>query len=438
MLREGALASGTHDPLLASLVWVRDAGGGGGQVLWIALDALAVDAALAASIAAEVGAAAGCDPAAVVVCASHTHSSAAGWVGSLAPSLPDTADEGLRRRLISQLAEAAGELPRRLEPCSPLFGEGRAESAGSNRNDPAGPHDPSVGVLGLVDAEGRLMAVVMDYASHATVLGHANVTWSADWPGAARRALADALSSLAPFSPAESNPGPRRPVVAVLQGAAGDASPRFVRRNQRFGEVDRLGALVAAAGLDGLLAGAPQAEPCPIVRLERTIPLPTRRLPDRDALRERVALTERAWHAARSSGAPAAEERIARTRHEGALMLLSLADAGLPPTVDARVRVVAIGEGAWVHLPVELFASLGLAIRAASPFRWTRLIGYSDAYLGYVADEAAHRDGVYEALASRFDADAGAALTDTALALLREATERLAQPVAAAAFGTAR
>jgi hypothetical protein len=81
---------------------------------------------------------------------------------------------------------------------------------------------------------------------------------------------------------------------------------------------------------------------------------------------------------------------------------------------------VCIGDTAWVHLPVELFTSFGLAIRGSSPVPWTRVIGYTDGYLGYVADEAAHRDGVYEASASQFDPAGGLAIADAARALLRE------------------
>ncbi|HET7140870.1 MAG TPA: hypothetical protein VFJ03_00145 [Candidatus Limnocylindria bacterium] len=436
VLREGAAATGTHDPLEANLVLIRGRSGGG-EVLWVTLDALAVDGELAASVADAVASAAGCPRNAVLVCASHTHSSAAGWMASSSPALPDTRDDALRQRLLEQLADAAAQLADRLEPAWPAFGEGQAPAAGSNRNDPAGPHDPSVGAFGLVDEQGRLLAAVIDYACHATVLGHANLRWSADWPGAARRALAGALETTAPFAVPGTQPGLRAPVVAFLQGAAGDASPRFVRRDQGFGEVDRLGGLVAAGALAGLLTATPEPTGAPIVVMRRDVVVPTRELPNSDTLRDQLDQTERAWQAARASRAPAAEERIARTRYEGAMVLQALAAAGLPPVLEAPVRVVAIGEGAWVHLPTELFASLGLAIREASPFGWTRVVGYTDAYLGYVADSPAHRAGVYEALASSFGPDAGEVLVEAARDLLRDAHSAIGVPPATVGAGDA-
>jgi hypothetical protein len=100
-------------------------------------------------------------------------------------------------------------------------------------------------------------------------------------------------------------------------------------------------------------------------------------------------------------------------------LLASVAEIGLPPAVELPVTVVALGDDAWLHLPVELFTSLGLAIRAGSPFARTRVVGYTDGYFGYVADRTAHQAGVYEASASLFDAAAGRRLVEASINLLR-------------------
>ena len=420
LLREGKTAIGAHDPLEASLVWLRDANGG--EVLWLAIDALCVDEGLAREIAAAVGNSCGCAMKAVLVCASHTHSSAAGWVQGLGPMLPETADRGLRESLVEHLASAARPLANQLRPCWPVLAEGSARAAGANRNDPMGPHDASVGVLALVDADGGALATVVDYASHGTVLGHDNLAWSADWPGGMRRSLSGALASLHPFAapnPSASSVPVSAAPVAFLQGAAGDASPRFVRRSQSFGEVDRLGALVAGAALTALLQAQPGAGDLRVAVRRASVTVPTRELPAPAEARRRAAELEKSWLAAQAAGVPAPQERIARTRYEGSLMLAVLAEAGMPRTMELPIAAVAVGDAVWIHLPVELFASFGLAIRERSPFAWTRVVGYTDGYFGYVADEGAHRDGVYEASASRLDAGGGKALTDAAVELLR-------------------
>ena len=192
------MASGTHDPLQASLVWVRDRQAG--EVLWIGIDALCVDEELTRRIAAAVGEASGCAADAVLVCASHTHSSAAGWVAGLGPMLPETADPQLRDGLVELLADAARSLSGRLVPRGRSSSEGSAPEAGGNRNDPNGPHDASVGVLapgrwaGWRHGDGRRLRIPWDGArtrQPRVVRGLA---------GATRRSLAAALSGLTPFA----------------------------------------------------------------------------------------------------------------------------------------------------------------------------------------------------------------------------------------------
>jgi hypothetical protein len=273
-------------------------------------------------------------------------------------------------------------------------------------------------------SERGAVVVLADYACHPTVLGHDNLSYSADFPGVARRVAAAGLAAAG--SPA--------PVVAFLQGAAGDASPRFTRRGQSFAEVDRLGGVLGAAITRGSLLGEPvtAAVPAsqspagpppagsawtdqPTVR-RTTVELPTRIMPTQKQVRDELARTEHDWRAAADPTSPAA--RIARTRHEGARMLAARSNAQLPETLELPISVATLGAIAWVHLPVEPFASYAAAITAASPYPVTRVVGYTDGYFGYLADSAAHASGSYEARASLFDPAAGKLVVDAAVGLL--------------------
>ncbi|HEX3816509.1 MAG TPA: neutral/alkaline non-lysosomal ceramidase N-terminal domain-containing protein [Mycobacteriales bacterium] len=418
-------ATDTHDPLTASLVWIADESG---ELLWVALDALAVGASTSERIRAGVGRAVGVDPDSIVVCASHTHAGPSGWLRPLYDGFPSTLDEVLVDVLVERVtAAAAGLRPVSVRPAWSVVG---AVGVGTNRNDRSGPHDDSTGVLTLQSDAGPV-AVLADYACHPTVLSHANRTYSADYPGVARRVAAAALRTA----------GQPAPVVAFLQGAAGDVSTRFTRRGQSFAEVDRLGGVVGAAIARGALLGrdlsagataAARADSCGgpggepgrapggwpgIGRVRRAcVELPTRTMPPIDQLDRDLAVAEREWGAACDPAPPAA--RIARTRYEGARMLAALSAAELPPTLQLPISVVTLGEVAWVHLPVEPFASYGAAIAAASPYPATRVVGYSDGYFGYLADAEAHAAGSYEARASLFDPAAGPLLVEAAIDLL--------------------
>jgi hypothetical protein len=151
-----------------------------------------------------------------------------------------------------------------------------------------------------------------------------------------------------------------------------------------------------------------------VLRGECTVP--TRTLPSAAEAVETLAAAQKATS---DLDTPAA--RIAQTRYEGAAVLAALVSSGLPAEVVLPISVVVFGDVAWAHLPVEPFTCFGERIRAASPFRDTRIVGYTDGYFGYLADDIAHREGRYEALGSMFDADAGSLVVDATVALLRRA-----------------
>jgi hypothetical protein len=417
-LRGDKPSTGTHDPLTADVLWLRSASGS--DVVWVALDALAVDAELSAAIAGELSAVIRCDPSSIIVCASHTHSGPAGWTGVLHPAARTGVDRDLRAELVGRIVAGSSDLGVQLRPVEPLYFETNAPGIGANRNDPHGPHDDTLGLIAFVANDGRVAGAVFDHASHPTVLGEDNLEWSADWPGVAKRVLRSALASETPGPDGSGD----APIVGFLQGAAGDISSRFVRRAQSFTEVDRLGTLFAAHALRALSGGDPVVlTGADHVVRRATVRLATRSLPDPGSAEKTAAEMKQRWEGVRARGEAAAEERIALTRYQGAEIRAAMARGELPSELPVRLTALGIGRCAWIHLPVELFASLGLELRKGSPFEYTRVIGYTDDYLGYVADEGAHEDMVYEAMASVFGPRAGAHLIDAAIDLL-ERTKR--------------
>lgn len=397
LARDG-VATGVHDRLTASLLWL-------GDVCWVALDALSLDVGTSTRVRTAVAARLDIDPAAVLVCCSHTHASPATWWRSALPR-PSAADgaaaDAAIDRLVRDIARGAARLPATTASVTATWATVPDAGVGANRHDPALPHDRSTGVLALRDADDAVVAVLADYACHPTVLGAANLAYSADYPGGARRVLRAGIQAT------EGVETP--PVIVFLQGAAGDVSTRFTRRSQTFTEADRHGGILAGAWLRGVLAGDPLSGGPVVLRTECVVP--TRTLPSLDEARQTLAAAENAL-----DGGP-----IARTRHEGALLLVALCEAGLPASLTLPVSVVAFGDDvAWAHLPVEPFTCFGALIRQASPFRDTRVVGYTDGYFGYLADQQAHDENRYEALASPFDASAGELVVAEAVALLRKA-----------------
>jgi hypothetical protein len=366
------LATGTADPLRATIIWLSTADDPG--VLWLTLDAIAVSKDLTTELATAAGAAAGIPASHVVVSASHTHSGPSGWTGEIHPVIPAERERDLVDALTSRVRAAC--LERR--PVTASWRSIEVIGVGTNRHRRNGPHDNTAGILALHSPEGSLEAVLLDFACHPTTYGPENLQYSADWPGAARAALAPA-------------------VVGFLQGAAGDVSPRFTRQGRGVAEVARLGGLLASRVREALAGpGLELPRSAPALR-RTTLDLEVREIPSAEEAAELVVAAGRAIGGDDPSG------RIAQSRLEGARGQARMAAVPLPDFHDLPISVVTMGDVCWVNLPVELFAVHGACLQADSTHPVTRVIGYTDGYYGYVVDSSAAESGAYEALITYFD-----------------------------------
>ena len=397
--REG-VATGTADPLRATMIWLSTADSPG--VLWLSLDAIAIGESLAAELSAAAATAAGIPPECVLVCASHTHSAPAGWTGQIHPVIPALREPALYSALAVAIAGARLER----EPVTASWRSIEVIGVGTNRHRRNGPHDNTAGVLTLHSTtDNALLAILLDFACHPTTYGPENLLYSPDWPGATRQALSHLAA------------GRTEPVVGFLQGAAGDVSPRFTRQGRGAPEVDRLGSLLAARVTEALAQpGLALPDVAPTIR-RTTVSLKTRNLPTMQELEAIVATAEAGLHDNLDDPA----QRIAQTRLDGARGQALMAAANLPPALDLPISVVKLGDVAWLHLPVELFASHGCYLQSESPHPITRVIGYTDGYYGYVVDPDAAHHGTYEALITYFD-------QPTTQALLAAATNLVSDP----------
>ncbi len=290
-------STGILDDLEANLIVLT--GADAHTIAWVAIDALAVMPELRTVVVDAVVALTNCTADQVVVTASHTHSAPSGWVGQILPALPAPVDD----ELLADLGAAIAGMPLRSTTVRLETFSAAIDGVGSNRARPDGPFDPTSVAVMARDDTGVPVALLYDFACHPTVLGPDSRVISADWVGAARRALRRGLG-------ADDLP------VVFAQGCAGDVSTRFYRQGRLPPEVDRLGSRVA----EWLLAAAGRAEPLAGngIRLRHdVIELPSRWAPD--------------------------------------------------STVTVPISSVDIGVRRWLTVPGEVVASFGIDITAALP-----------------------------------------------------------------------
>jgi hypothetical protein len=64
--------------------------------------------------------------------------------------------------------------------------------------------------------------------------------------------------------------------------------------------------------------------------------------------------------------------------------------------LETRIGAARIADAALVFLPGEPFVEIALAIRRASPWEFTAVVGYADDYIGYIPTDRAFAAGGYE------------------------------------------
>lgn len=90
-------------------------------------------------------------------------------------------------------------------------------------------------------------------------------------------------------------------------------------------------------------------------------------------------------------------------------------------TLPLEVQAFRLGrDTAIVTLPGEIFVELGLAIKAASPFKNTIVIELANDAPGYIPTKKAFAEGSYETVNSVVEPGAGEALVEAAIGLLKE------------------
>ncbi len=370
MARVGTSA-GVHDPLMAQALVLEFQGR---RAALVTLDVMAVSRNFTDSIRRDLAALLGTTTDAVLICASHTHSGPMGLQDRM-PIGSGKLDAAFVARAAAQSRRAVQQALAARKPVELRAAAGAVSGIGGDRNRPERPVDQTVSVLDFAGADGQPAAILFHYACHPTVLSAANLDYSADFPGAARRRLHERFPNA---------------ICLFVNGAAGNISTRFERHGQTFDEVRRLGGRLGDRVIE--LVGAARAVTPALASACASVDLPLREFPVE----------------ARQVG-PSGNRRIDTVRAEGATIEEQLRAAFSGQTSrPGELCALRVGATTLLSVPGEAFSDLAQALREAAP---TALIaGYANDYLGYFPTQAAIDDASYEALSSPYDARAHALL----------------------------
>ncbi len=396
------VSTGIHDALKGQVLLLQS---GTQQIALVCLDLLGANLEFTQRVREGIEATIGVPGHHLMLACSHTHSGPAGFLPANL-GFPSTPDPQLQQEVARKVIGAAVWALERLQPARVGVGRGRVEGIGRNRNDPeAGPADQEVVVLRVDEEAGEPLAVLTNYGCHPTVLGADNLQVSADYPGSARAAL----RSLYP-----------RTTFLYTNGASGDVSTRFTRREQTFPEVLRMGRILAGEVLKVMETTVTRDEAELRGRLE-SVELKFRSFPAPAEAQRELERLQAELEALKASGAPHGEIRVATTRVEGATVQQILAEglAGRAHNVS-QVQVLKIGELCLVGLPGEPFTRTVLEIKGPSKAPVTAVVSYANDEQAYFPDALSVAEGTYEALVSPFGPGVADRLREVALRLIEE------------------
>jgi hypothetical protein len=392
-----------HDDLYAKSLVLDN---GSARVSITLVDVCVLPAAATKAAKQVIEAEAGIPAANAVFCCTHTHS--APTTMHLFQAQPDPGYiEFLTRRIVDSVRMAVA----RLEPARIGFGFGREDRIAFNRRyelkpgtmppnpfggidrvktnpgignsnvlRPAGPIDPTVGILSVQRADGKPLALLGNYSLHyvgGVGSGHVSADYFAWWASDMTRRLGT-----------DGGPGDPQFVAMLTNGAQGDINNIDVMKGRserqpayaRIREVARILADESAR----ILSDIRYSEESELAASDEWLELAVR-LPSGDEVRGARTLLAGAPQKGQLTELPLVYAR------ETVIMAETY-----PQTERVPVQALRIGNTGLVAFAGEPFVELGLEVRKKSALGQQFLIGLSNGHVGYVPTVDAHEQGGYE------------------------------------------
>ncbi len=306
---------------------------------------------------------------------------------------------------------------------------GASPSVGRNSE---GNVDRDLNVVRIDDAEGKPVAILVNFQCHGTVMAWENKAISPDWPGMMRKVVEQTFpgSLCLFFQGAAGNQGPMEGFTGDLavahrlgrilghQAAALALQTETTRREPSFEGFSESTAFIAKQ--PWRVKGPRDAT---LKFATKVLELPARSYTPSDIDRMSTAVrdAEVKAEAARKSGDPwekhVAEARL--RRFQDLLAKWKKPASGEP--VRVQVQMLRIGDIALVAMPGEPFAEIGQAIKKASPFGVTLFCGYSNGEGGdYMPVESEYGHAGYEVDRTPYGVGAAEKLVRETIAMFPE------------------
>jgi neutral ceramidase len=420
-------AAHVHDELHARCLVLDD---GRTPLAFVVCDSCMIPREVVLDAKRQIQEHAGIEPDRVLISATHAHSAPAS-----APVFQSDPDEAYRMFLATRIADGVRRAINNLAPAQVGWGVGKNDKQVFNRRwrmkpgtippdpfggttdqvkmnpppggadliEPAGPIDPDVSVLAVRSPEGRPIALLANYSLHyvgGVGPGHA----SADYFGM----FADRVRAL--LAPESSDP----PFVAMMtNGTSGDINNINFRaarpeRQPPYGRMRQVADELAEEAVR-VAKTIEYREAAPLDARADTLRLGVRKPGPEDLAKAEAIVAKAGGPEMKGLGEVYARETLFLSRY--------------PDQVDVTVQALRVGDLGIAAIPCEVFAEIGLELKAKGPLRPAFTIELANGYNGYLPTRAQHALGGYEtwrARSSYLEVDAADKITARVLGLLQE------------------
>jgi neutral ceramidase len=364
-------SDGVHDHLYHRIAVLDD---GKTTVFFVSTDTCMMSPAFVDKVKQDIQQKLGIPPQSIWWAVTHTHSAPEiGPPGAPAVYMPERykqASGGESNPEYTQFAEdklieGLGEARQKLQPARLGFGTGFATANIDRRAmdedgkmtiglNPDGPTDRQIGLIRVETSDGKLIALLANYAIHGTDLGQENLKITGDVPGVVSQYVEQKLGA----------------PVLFLNGAEGNLAPIYsVYPDPVLGHLDQFKVLLGDRILQANANIAAMTSDVVLTESEAIVESPLR-----------AGLI---W--------PAAMGRFIRNAPGGVALVRV-------PVPFLEINHDAVLWGA----PVELFCKIAIDVRNQSRFPYTFYIGILNGWLGYLPTGEAVHQGGYEPATSPF------------------------------------
>jgi hypothetical protein len=360
-------STGVHDNIYHRVIALDS---GDAQFYLVSTDVCLFSPTLYDSVAAELQKTAGIRRNQFWWSVTHTHSAPEVGAPDMYKALLGRSDHEWDREYTAEFTKALVDAVRsardKLEPARISLGSGFA-MANINRRareedgritlglNPDGPVDRQLNLIRIERPDGKLIAMVVNYAMHGTVLSGQNLQISGDGPGTVTAWLEKKLDA----------------TVLYANGAAGNIAPIYsVYPDPRSGHLSQFNVLLGERALTAVRSLGPATADVSMWMGEKVIDTP------------------------RKDGLSWPDDLKAYGTTDGR------------PLVHLPVRFLRINDTLLWSAPVEMFCEIAMDVRNHSRFPRTFYFGYTNGWLGYLPTAKAFEEGGYEPRTSPFTARA--------------------------------